>query len=118
MKLLVIILLLFSACKQKQGFQFIETPKKSEPVKAYSTNEYFLQTNLDVLIVVDNSGSMSDKQAALASNAQLIIDSLVKNNVMFTIHSHNVYAAMKMRDRLKALGLCVRYKPFGTNEII
>lgn len=79
----LILLSIFSGCEQTEKFVYIDNPsdqKRSE--KVHEIRNIFHDAKIDILFVVDNSGSMYDIQSNIVKNSKLFMSSFLQNNFM------------------------------------
>jgi hypothetical protein len=86
MKLLSIILIACAlvGCKNEtDDFVYKDSPKvQPKSAKSYSVRNLVADAKVDILWVVDNSGSMNDIQQNIVKNSALFMKDFIQNNIM------------------------------------
>lgn len=87
--LLLVSLMIFSGCKGDTAYlqeeqPFIEPirPEQQRDDRIYTIADFIIDKEIDVVLVVDNSGSMGSIQQAVVDNAKLFFQTFAKDNTV------------------------------------
>lgn len=84
MKYLVLsLLLIFNACENADEYLHYDNPPRIEKIEdEYQVRNILRDARIDILFVVDNSGSMSDIQQNIIRNSGLFMQNFIQSNFM------------------------------------
>jgi hypothetical protein len=75
--------LLFFSCNEKGDYVFYDNPPRIQKSdRSYPLRNILQDAKIDILWVVDNSGSMQDIQNNIVNNAALFMQEFTQNNIM------------------------------------
>ena len=81
--LLLILVPLISSCNKEEKYVYYENiPPIQREDSAHLISEIYHDIKIDVLFVIDNSGSMGPIQKNIVKNAELFMQEFLKNNIM------------------------------------
>ena len=80
--MIINITLLCSCAKDSDYAYYSNSPRQEAREKTYQARDIFRDAKIDILFVVDNSGSMGQIQNNIIANAALFMESFLQNNDM------------------------------------
>lgn len=78
----VLFLLFFISCKGEENYLIHDVPTEQPRTDKTVDVRSFMEPTVDILFVVDNSGSMGDIQQNIVSNAKIFMEEFMKTNFL------------------------------------